>query len=195
MENTYFLIRHGESLLNSQKRHQGWRPRNPITKQGVKQAKEASEKLRNQGIQIIYASPLLRTRQTARIIAGKINKPIYFSHKLKDFRRCKQHEGLHIDEYSQRPDYLLWKEMSKIDDTFSLPEGESEKDFIKRVVDFAKSLDKNIHGQYIAVVAHQAVIRQLILYWTEEPIDAKEIDNACVYKVYPKTKEKYCLAE
>lgn len=110
MNNCYYIIRHGESVLNEQGRHQGWIARNPLTEKGRIQAREAAEKLKNKEINFIFASPLLRTKQTAKIIAQKLNLPVNFSERLKENNQSKSWEGLLANEYKQLPSYLSWKQ-------------------------------------------------------------------------------------
>lgn len=188
MNNCYFIIRHGESVLNEKKCHQGWISSNPLTEKGRHQAEEAAEKLKDQKIELIYASPLLRTRQTAGIIASKLKLPVSYSSKLKDYRRCKKHEGLPASKYSILPDYLLWKQNTAVDKSFSLPEGESLDTFEKRVFNFGKWLDKNFHQKNIVIITHDGVAHYLIQYWLESSIEADSVRNAQIYKIIPEAK-------
>lgn len=187
MNNIYYIIRHGESVLNEQKRHQGWITGNPLTEKGKLQAEESADKLKTEKIDSIYASTLLRAKQTAKIIAGHLTLPITFSPLLKDYRRCKEHEGLNASEYSLLPDYLLWKENFERDKSFALPNGESLNDFEKRVTGFAKKLDSTIHNKHVVIVTHEAVVHYLIQYWLEKTLDTDLAKNARVFKVNPKT--------
>lgn len=188
MNNCYFIVRHGESVLNEKKCHQGWISRNPLTPRGRLQAEEAVKKLEGQKIELIYTSPLLRTKQTARIVANHLGLPISFCSRLKDYRRCKKHEGLHVSQYSILPDYLLWKQTTEIDKSFCLPEGESLDIFEKRIVNFAKWLDKSFRNKSIAIITHDGVAQYLMQYWLGRTIEANSVGNAQVYKVNPETK-------
>lgn len=188
MNNCYFIVRHGESILNEKKCHQGWIPRNPLTEKGRLQAEEAAMKLKSERIELVYASPLLRTKQTAEIIGKLLNLPTHFSSRLKDYRRCKEHEGLHVSEYSILSDYLLWKQSTEFDKSFSLPNGESLQNFDKRVTDFAKWLDKNVHHKNVVIVTHNGVAHYLIRYWLGETVESKSVENAQIYKVTPDIK-------
>lgn len=189
MNNCYFLIRHGESKMNENGRHQGWISRNPLTKRGILQAQETAEILANQKIDMIFSSPLLRAKQTAKIIGKRLGLPISFSQKLKDYRRSKSQEGLNISQYSILPDFLIWKEKTAVDEFFSLPDGESMNGFYKRVSEFACFVDKSFTNKKIVIVAHEGVVLNLIKYWTGKPIDREKVNNADLYKVIPDTKE------
>ena len=82
MNNTFYLVRHGESKFNFENRHQGWKVGNPLTTVGLKQAEKVSNIFVNHPIDIIFSSPLLRTRQTAKTISKKTNKQVFYSQYL-----------------------------------------------------------------------------------------------------------------
>ena len=62
-----YVLRHGTTVWNEQGRTQG-RRQNKLSESGKQLAKETAEKLKNAQIDIIYASPLMRTMQTANIV-------------------------------------------------------------------------------------------------------------------------------
>ena len=66
-----YLIRHGESLWNAQDRIQGHGD-SPLSDAGRQQAAHLARHLSRASIGAIYASRLLRARQTAEIIGGAI---------------------------------------------------------------------------------------------------------------------------
>lgn len=73
MKKLYF-IRHGESEANKNRLFAGkWDV--PLTKLGLKQARQASVDAKDLRIDCIVSSPLLRARQTAEIIADGIGYP------------------------------------------------------------------------------------------------------------------------
>ncbi len=74
MKQLYFC-RHGESVLNSQHLYAG-RINTPLTIHGQQQAALAGAHAKSLGIDLILASPLARTQETAKIIAEAINYPI-----------------------------------------------------------------------------------------------------------------------
>lgn len=67
-----YLIRHGQTKLNKDRVLQG-RSDEPLNDIGRKQAEEARDWFRSEGINIdrVWSSPLRRATQTARIIAGE----------------------------------------------------------------------------------------------------------------------------
>ena len=69
--NKIFLVRHGQDMDNAAGILNGRRDME-LTTLGREQAKEVAVKLRDNNIQIIYASPLKRAYETARIIATEL---------------------------------------------------------------------------------------------------------------------------
>ena len=62
-----YVLRHGTTVWNEQGRTQG-RRQNKLSKSGQELAKQTAEKLKNEKIDIIYSSPLMRTIQTSNIV-------------------------------------------------------------------------------------------------------------------------------
>jgi broad specificity phosphatase PhoE len=67
-----FLVRHGQDEDNANNILNGRRD-TPLTELGRSQAKTVAEKLKDNKIQLIYASPLKRAYETARIIAEELS--------------------------------------------------------------------------------------------------------------------------
>lgn len=65
-----YLIRHGESTANSEKRHASDMPY-PLTKRGVQEAQRESGFYRSIGFQKLYSSDIVRAEQTLQVIFGK----------------------------------------------------------------------------------------------------------------------------
>ena len=63
-----YLVRHGETQWNAERRIQG-QSDSPLTEKGVQQAWQVAERARTLGITHVITSDLGRTQQTARIIA------------------------------------------------------------------------------------------------------------------------------
>lgn len=189
MKNTFYLVRHGESKFNSEKKHQGWISKNPLTRKGILQAKKTKKHLTKYPIDYIYSSPLTRTRQTAKIISAKLDSRISYSKLLLDFRRSKSQEGLSVQEYTSLPEFQLWKKNLGINSDFSLPDGESRLFFTSRVSKFALKCDNIHNNKNILIITHIDVLHQLIFYWTNKEVCKSDISNCVIFKVYPDSNE------
>ncbi|MCM1500851.1 MAG: histidine phosphatase family protein [Clostridium sp.] len=64
---TFYIVRHGETLLNSLGRAQGWSD-SPLTDNGKKAAKDLGLEIKGIIFQAAYASDTLRAEQTAELI-------------------------------------------------------------------------------------------------------------------------------
>lgn len=81
-----YIVRHGQGEDNFEGLLNGHRDR-PLTSLGRQQAQLVAEKLREQGIEVIYSSPLKRAHETATIIAEYLGLPVYVEPDLieRDF--------------------------------------------------------------------------------------------------------------
>ena len=69
-----YIIRHGKTELNKAKVLQG-RSNFPLNEEGIRQAREAAERLGDVSFSRVFSSPLTRAVQTAEILAPHI-KPV-----------------------------------------------------------------------------------------------------------------------
>jgi broad specificity phosphatase PhoE len=77
-------LRHGATDWNREGRFQG-RTDNPLNADGLRQAHEAADMLRDTGISRIVASPLVRAARTAEIIADTIAVPLAIDDGIIEF--------------------------------------------------------------------------------------------------------------
>ncbi|MEZ4114002.1 MAG: class I tRNA ligase family protein [Candidatus Paceibacterota bacterium] len=66
------FVRHGQSVKNLIGLFSDEINDLPLTSEGKKQAREAGERLKSEGVDFIYSSPVLRTKQTAEIISKAV---------------------------------------------------------------------------------------------------------------------------
>jgi broad specificity phosphatase PhoE len=74
--NTIFLLRHGENHANVTKEFSYKHVDYSLTEKGVLQAQQAGGYISTLGLDAIYASPLKRAHETARIVADACDLPI-----------------------------------------------------------------------------------------------------------------------
>jgi broad specificity phosphatase PhoE len=81
-----YLVRHGQNEDNLEGILNGHRDR-PLTQLGREQARSVAAKLKDNGIQVIYASPLKRAYETATIIAEQLGLAVQVDQDLieRDF--------------------------------------------------------------------------------------------------------------
>src|SRR3569623_193897 len=90
------LVRHGETDWNAEGRLQGHTDR-PLNDHGRRQAKEVAERLAGEGADAIYASDLLRAKETAEIVGERRGVPVVVDADLRE-KNWGNWEGLTGDE-------------------------------------------------------------------------------------------------
>ncbi len=93
---SFYFLRHGQTAWNAEGRFQGHTDI-PLNELGLAQAHDAARILAHCPIELIIASPLIRARQTAEIVAERTGKPLQFDDELKE-RHFGRFEGLVVNE-------------------------------------------------------------------------------------------------
>ena len=149
-----YFIRHGATAGNLERRYIG-RTDEPLCSEGRQQIAA----LQNAGLYAdkIFASPMLRTRQTARMIFPDKEVQLVDDFRETDFGVF---EGKTADELSGDPRYQVWL------DTFCrgpVPGGEEIADFKRRCCDaFSHCVGELPDGKCGAFVMHGGVIMAIL---------------------------------
>lgn len=69
-----WILRHGRSTLNDAQAFQGCGAESALTAEGVRGAEAAGTRLRDEGIEAIYTSPLQRAAQTAELVRSALQR-------------------------------------------------------------------------------------------------------------------------
>lgn len=153
------LIRHGETAWNTVKRLQGHLDI-PLNEVGVRQAAALGHALRDEELDVIFASDLQRATQTAQAIAAPRGMMVQVESGLRE--RCYgAFEGLLYTEIGQRyPDaYAAWQARD-IDARF--PAGvhiaETLHEFSRRAVGTIIRIASEKKYRKIALVSHGGVL-------------------------------------
>jgi alpha-ribazole phosphatase/probable phosphoglycerate mutase len=134
----------------------------PLSPQGRLQIERLTQHLAGRpGFDLIYASPLLRTSETARLLAGAGLGRLEFCTALKEIN-CGELDGLPVDEVQRRfPE--LWREnWRQSREDFRWPGGESYREFRERCLAAVRSIAAAHLSGRIAMVTHAGVISQII---------------------------------
>lgn len=156
LNNFYFILRHGEAKSNTEKFVSSWpeKVHNPLTRKGRRRIEEISGKIKKQKIDFIFSSDLLRTRQSAEIIAKKIGLKINFDKRLREISM-----GIYNAEKEQS-----WNDFFKtnLKRFVRRPKnGENYRDVKKRVADFIKEINKKHSNKKILIISHGCVLFSL----------------------------------
>jgi isoleucyl-tRNA synthetase len=149
--NRYFVMRHGEAHSNvSEVLDSDRDPENHLTEAGRARVKETGELLRKQQIDLIIASPFLRTKETAEIVRREIGLPesaVMVDERLRE-------TGLGV--YSGRPIKEWQKSFTSMADRFAKgPEGgESFAEVRRRMGEFLFEIERRYTNKNILIVSH-----------------------------------------
>jgi broad specificity phosphatase PhoE len=168
-----YFVRHGESEGNVGPFVQG--PEEPLTDEGKKQAEVVSRRFLSIPIDVILASPEVRAKTTAEIIAGVINKPLDFSNLLVEFIK----PSVIVKKPKKDPEVKEIKKLIK--ENFHVSgwkhsDEENFEDLRKRASDLLKSLllrkEENIlivtHGIFMRMIIAVAIMGENLTsheYW------------------------------
>ena len=158
MTKIIYLIRHGESLANKQGVYQGQSIDTGLTELGKKQARAAAKVLTRLKLEVIYTSPLKRTKETAQIIGRQIGLPILENIKLLEINHGSW-EGKKINEFNLAEQKLL-NRWQKQPDQIKMIKGEALRDVALRCQEFIQSIP---NAQEAAVITHDVIIRVMII--------------------------------
>lgn len=148
------FIRHGATNGNLEKRYIG-RTDEPLCNEGISQAM----KLREQHLRadLLFVSPMLRTRQTAELVFPQKEKCIVDDFAETDFGIF---EGKTAEELSENREYRAWVASMCL---APIPEGESVSDFKIRCQRAFEDIIKTVpDNSCAAFVVHGGVIMSIM---------------------------------
>ena len=152
LKNIYYLLRHGRNIHQTDLKDicYGW-PDDEIPceldEAGIREVTLSGLKLKDCDINLIYSSDILRTKQTAQIVASILGiNEIKFNQKLRDLNWGVFAGGPKKDALG------FYEGKNRMTDR---PEkGESWGDLQKRVVEFLEELESKYEGKNILIVSH-----------------------------------------
>ena len=161
METTVFIIRHGITDWHVERRVLGHRDIG-LNRTGVLQGHSVAAALADINIGEIVSSPLLRSVQTAEILAEKRGGSITRDPRLSDFRVGKW-ESLSYDDVAARDDYkkLIADPLGE-----KLPSGEGLAQVRDRAVGaIDQALQDAPTGENIAAITHAGIARLILAHY------------------------------
>ena len=169
---TFVLLRHGETALTPQKRFSGSGGSDPeLSEKGLWQAERAADAFAARGdIQAVVSSPMLRTRQTAEAVAGRLGLPVRIEEGLRELD-FGDWEGLTFAEVQQRhpEDLNAWLASSR-----AKPTGGSESftTLAQRIGVTRDRILARYPGKTVLLVSHVSPIKTLVRLALGAPPDA-----------------------
>jgi broad specificity phosphatase PhoE len=161
MTTTVLLVRHGQTESNVKGHYMG-RLEEDINETGYTQARALSDRLADQPISAVYASPLKRTHSTASVLAEPHKLELKVLEDLIEIHQGDW-EGMHMDKISQGwPEQ--WKHTRTDPTDFTMPNGESFKEVTERSVRAFEKIVADNAGKQALLVAHEIVVKVIIVH-------------------------------
>ncbi|PSJ31872.1 phosphoglycerate mutase [Peptostreptococcus russellii] len=165
--NTYYLVRHGQTVWNTLGKTQG-HGNSPLTELGERQASELAEALKNYPIDMIYCSDLGRAVQTAEIVGSKLNIKVEPTNLLREMG-FGIWEGMPMKKIEKMyPDtFRMWREEP---DKAHIPKGEALSMVKDRTEELIKMLNDKYDNRHILLVSHSVTVRVMLLDFLESHV-------------------------
>ena len=160
VENVVYVVRHAESIANTESKFQGQTHSTNLSERGKKQADALGKRFKDEKITKVVASPLTRTRETAQAVA-------------------KWHDGLEVEIQPEiiETNHGEWEgeEVAAIKEKWptefemwqvapshvQFPNGESFEETRTRVLNWWREFHPTVRGA-VVVVTHDNILRTLI---------------------------------
>ncbi len=154
-----FLIRHGATELSREDRFAGATDVN-LSDEGRAQATALGERLGREKLDAVYASPMKRTIETARLLGKKHALEPQLRDGLREINHGRWEEMTRKEvEASFKEEYANWEEDPF---TFAPQGGESGLAVMARALPALREIVVAHPAQTVAVVSHKATIRLLL---------------------------------
>ena len=163
---TFFLLRHGETAWNLQRRIMG-RLDIPLNRQGIEQAQRIAKLIPAFDIDAIYTSPLKRAVQTARLLAKGNPLSILLDAGLTELAFGRW-AGCYFDDLVHDP---LYHRFLRSPLTTRIPGGETIKDVQRRGLRVMQQAAKQIPQGRFLFVSHGDVMRAMICHCLRLPLE------------------------
>jgi broad specificity phosphatase PhoE len=153
------LIRHGQTEWNATGRWQG-QADPPLNEMGRAQASRTALELRDQKIEALISSDLLRAQQTAQIIGAALNMDVQLEPRLREVH-LGDWQGLYSEDIRARwPERMQqWIETPL---ATTPPNGESIAQLAERVLAAVNDLARRYAQQRVGIVAHELPIAIIV---------------------------------
>jgi probable phosphomutase (TIGR03848 family) len=164
---TLVLVRHATTAATG-KRLGGWTPGVHLDDAGRDQAAATAERLAHLPVTAVYASPLERTQETAKVIAR--------SHGLR-VRTRRELGEVDYGDWTDRPLGQLrrrkeWAVVQATPSRMLFPGGESIRGAQARAVEATEQLAAEHPRDTVVAVSHADVIKAVVAHHLAMPLDA-----------------------
>ncbi len=184
------LVRHGKTAGNLEGRYIGSRTDEPLCEEGIRALKEKVQAGIYPPVDVVYASPMIRCRQTAKVLWPEA----YQIHFIQDLRECDfgTFENKNYQELSGNADYQAWIDSNG---TLPFPGGESNEEFRKRCCEAFLKITEELRRQEektektlrAAAVVHGGTIMAILERFgsPKKNYFDYQVKNGCGYRLTP----------
>ena len=152
----------------------------PLTKNGEEQAKKVAKELQQQKVDIIIASPFLRTQETAKPLAKALGIEI-----ILDERVAEWNVGDLIGKPSHSPEAKHDAQRAYTElDYVRGGTGETHQQVRDRALDFITDISKKYPGKTIAFFSHNGFGKVLLSALRNDSYLKKNIKNCQIIPLY-----------
>ncbi|MEI7930435.1 MAG: histidine phosphatase family protein, partial [Actinomycetes bacterium] len=166
-----YFVRHGETILTPERRFSGGDGSDPeLSADGLEQAEAVGRELAARGADLIIASPMVRTKQTAEAIAKATGLEITLDEAWRE-AGFGEWDGLSISDVKKLypNEWLSWVSSTGASAGIT---GESYEDVAARSEQALTNLALEHPGKTIIVVTHNYVIRTLVALVLGAPLES-----------------------
>ena len=156
---TVYFVRHGQVESNVKKLHQG--PDDPLTELGRKQSEFIARRVANLPVDALIASPYVRTKETAKIIAQTIGVEPEYSELFVENRVPSRFVGVPEDSPEAQEAFAIIR--SNYGPGFRFEDEESYDEHALRAT-AALSLLSERPEEHILVVTHGTFLKTLLAH-------------------------------
>ena len=162
----FYLVRHGVTSHTGHKLS-GWMPDIHLTDAGRAQAEAAAESLANAPLKSIYASPIDRTAETAKIIAARHDLRVRTRKDLGEVEYGRwTNKSLKVVAQTK-----LWTKVQRWPAGATFPDGESFVAVQNRGVAAIEALRARHPKDHVCIVSHGDVIRLVVAHYMGVHLD------------------------
>lgn len=155
-----YIIRHGKTDWNALRRLQG-QTDIPLNEEGREMARKAATEYREIHFDECYSSPLIRARETAKLLLEGRNVPIYYDDRLKEMS-FGIYEG--VQNSSDIPESPMKLFFESPQDYEGVEGGETFEELFARTGSFLAEVvkPKLLEGKDILIVGHGAMNSSIV---------------------------------
>jgi len=161
-----YLIRHGETDWNVERRWQGHADV-PLNERGLQQSAHIAQQLAGAGLTAIYSSDLQRALDTARALSAATGLPVQTDPRLREINQGEWQGLLAEDVEARYGDILRRRRLNPLD--AGPPGGETVKQVLDRVIAAIDEIRRHHPLERVAVVSHGFALALVRVHYQDYP--------------------------